>query len=251
MNQEKHPSPAPRSSRRRAVKWLFGVGLLWGVLAYFAIPLVWDGYSWIAPSIDDNPRLTQTSDRHPGGPLNVELTGSEQELKGIMKAAGWYGADALGIDSDLKIAADTVLSRPDAAAPVSNLYLFGRKEDLAYEQPVDDNPRQRHHVRFWRTKELSVDGRPQWIGAAIYDERVGLSRTTGQITHVTAPDVDAERDYLFECLEKTGLLESHSIEHGFQSQLTGRNGGGDPWRTDGDLYRGVLKATDAGNTSQP
>jgi hypothetical protein len=36
--------------------------------------------------------------------------------------------------------------------------------------------------------------RPIWVGSAVFDERVGLSRTTGQITHVTAPDVDAERD---------------------------------------------------------
>ena len=30
-----------------------------------------------------------------------------------MKAASWYPAAALGLKSDLKIAADTVLSRPD------------------------------------------------------------------------------------------------------------------------------------------
>jgi hypothetical protein len=84
------------------------------------------------------------------------------------------------------------------------------------------------------------DGRPVWIGSAVYDERVGLSRTTGQITHVTAADVDTERDYLFECLEKTGDLADHYAIDGFHQKLEGRNGGGDPWRTDGDLYVGVI-----------
>jgi hypothetical protein len=169
----------------------------------------------------------------------VALVGSEAQLEAIMKAAGWFLAAKLGIRSDLKIAADTVLSRPDPEAPVSSLFLFGRKEDLAFEQPVGDNPRHRHHVRFWKTERVD-DGRPVWIGSAVYDERVGLSRTTGQITHVTAANVDTERDYLFECLEKTGDLADHYAIDGFHQKLEGRNGGGDPWRTDGDLYVGVI-----------
>ena len=102
-----------------------------------------------------------------------------------MKSAGWYPASALGVKSDLKIAADTVLSRPDVEAPVSSLYLFGRKEDAAFEQPVGDNPRHRHHVRFWKLDRPSDDGRPTWIGSAVYDEAFVISRAPGQITHVT------------------------------------------------------------------
>ena len=127
-------------------------------------------------------------------------------------------------------------------APVSSLYLFGRREDDAFEQPVGDNPRHRHHVRFWKLDKPSEDGRPTWIGSAVYDKHVGLSRSTGQITHVTAPDVDVERDYLFECLEKTGDLASHEVITDFHTKLEGKNGGGDPWRTDGDLYVGVIAA---------
>jgi hypothetical protein len=93
---------------------------------------------------------------------------------------------------------------------------------------------------LWKADLPGPDGRPTWIGSAVYDEHVGLSRTTGQITHVTAPDVDLERDYLFECLEKTGKLESHYSERGFHKKLEGRNGGGDPWRTDGALFVGII-----------
>jgi hypothetical protein len=191
-------------------------------------------------AFDSDPRITQTSDHHPGDPLNVALIGTQPQLEAIMHAAKWFPAAALGIKSDLKIAADTVLSRADPEAPVSNLYLFGRKEDLAFEQPVGDNPRHRHHVRFWKTDHPADDGRPVWIGSAVYDQRVGLSRTTGQITHVTAPDVDAERDYLLECLERTGELADHYRVDGFHEKHSGTNGGGDPWHTDGDLYVGVI-----------
>ena len=60
---------------------------------------------------------------------------------------------------------------------------------------------------------------------------------------MTAPDVDAERDYLFECLEKTSDLVRHYVVPGFHKRLEGPNGGGDPWRTDGDLYVGVIQLT--------
>jgi hypothetical protein len=214
--------------------------LVWLVAAYLVIPMGWKTYARHHPALDASPRITETSDHHPGDPLNVALIGTRAQLDAIMKAAGWYPAAALGIKSDLKIAADTVLSRPDVEAPVSSLYLFGRKEDLAFEQPVGDNPRHRHHVRFWKLDKTSQEGRPIWIGSAVYDSHVGFSRTTGQITHVTAPDVDAERDYLFQCLEKSGDLASHDALPDFHKRHEGRNGGGDPWRTDGSLYVGVI-----------
>lgn len=213
---------------------------VWLVAAYLLIPMVWTIYADEHPTFDDNPRVTETSDHHPGDPLNVALIGTEAQVKKIMTAAGWFAATPLGLMSDLRIGADSVLDRPDDRAPVSNLYLFGRKEDLAFEQPVGNSPRHRHHVRFWKTPDTDVEGRPQWIGSAVYDEHVGLSRTTGQITHVTATDVDAERDYLFECLEKTHqLAEQYEIDD-FHTKRTGRNGGGDPWETDGKLYVGII-----------
>ncbi len=84
------------------------------------------------------------------------------------------------------------------------------------------------------------DGLKEWIGSAVYDKRVGLSHSTGRITHVTAPDVDTERDYLMQCLDQTGELSEQDAVPNFHKELEGCNGGGDPWYTDGDLEVGVL-----------
>jgi LssY C-terminus len=239
-------TPVRKQRHMTIVQGIVVVVLAWLFAAYLLAPEGWKFYAKRHPAIDASPRITETGDHHPGDPLNVALIGTRKQLDAIMKAAGWFPAAALGIKSDLKIAADTVLSRPDVEAPVSSLYLYDpmkdalRKEDAAFEQPVGDNPRHRHHVRFWKLDQPSQDGRPIWIGSAVYDAHVGLSRTTGQITHVTAPDVDTERDYLFECLEKSGDLASHDVMASFHTQLSGKNGGGDPWRTDGDLYLGVI-----------
>ncbi len=221
---------------------LICAALLVGYLcvAYLVLPRAWEGFERRHPALDEVPGITETADGIPGDPLNVALIGSEADLKTAIAAAGWYPADPLSLRSDLKIAEATVLSRPDVEAPVSSLYLWGRKEDLAFEQPVGDNPRHRNHVRFWKAATLDSDGRPLWLGSATYDERVGFSKTTGQVTHHIAPDVDDERDHLFQDLKQTGDLKDVVKIPDFHKVRSGRNGGGDPWETDGDLYVGTL-----------
>jgi hypothetical protein len=238
--QPAEPSPRRRGLRSRAARLMAGLLLAYLVGAYVMMPAVWKRYVRRHPALDDVPGITQTAAGIPGDPLNVALVGDEADVNTIMQAAGWDAAAALGLRSDLQIAADTVLRRPDEKAPVSNLYLFGRKEDLAFEQPVGGDPHRRHHVRFWRADKPDAAGRPLWLGSATYDERVGLSHTTGQITHHIAPDVDAERDHLMLTLQQTGQLSGIEGVDGFHKILAGRNGGGDPWHTDGRLAVGVI-----------
>jgi len=216
-------------------------------MAYVVLPAGWVRYGHRHPSLDDIPTITRTGDDIPGDPLNVAFIGTETEVQTIMRKAKWYPADAITLRSSLKIAVDAVLKRPYDDAPVSNLYLFGRKQDLAFEQPVGDDPRQRNHVRFWRTDKLDEDGRPVWVGSATYDKRVGLSDTTGQITHHIAPDIDTERDHLFQDLKLTGDLTETYVVDGFQKTREGKNGGGDPWHTDGNLYMGVIAIQGSGS----
>jgi hypothetical protein len=236
------PWLAKGTKRVKAIATRVGLILLiYLAVAYLVMPSLWRHYARRHPSVENVPGITHTKSGIPGDPVNVELIGTRAELMGIMKSARWHLADPLSLRSDLKIAEASVLKRSDPDAPVSSLYLFGRKEDLAFEQQVGDNPRHRHHVRFWQTDKLD-NGRPIWLGSAVYDQHVGLSKTTGQITHVTAPDVDAERDYLFQCLERTGGLEQRYAVPNFHQVRQGKNGGGDPWYTDGQLFVGVIRA---------
>ena len=239
-------APAPilvkrRSLWKRVVYITAAVLVVYLAAAYVVMPALWIRYAHRHPSFDDVPRVTHTGNDIPGDPLNVALIGTEKELKTALLAAKWYPADPLTFRSSLDIAVDSVLKRPDPNAPVSNLYLLGRKEDLAFEQAVGNSPRHRHHVRFWRT-DKTVDGRPVWVGSAIYDDRVGISRDTGQITHHTAADIDAERDKLFHDLEQTADLSEVYFVDDFHKVRKGKNGGGDPWYTDGRLEVGVLRS---------
>lgn len=203
------------------------------------------------PALAENPRLTHTGTGLPGDPLNIEVIGTEEDLIRAMAAAGWNPATPLTFDSSVRIAVDTVFRRPDDEAPVSSLFLFGRKEDLAFEKPVGDSPKERHHVRFWKADKTD-DGRPVWVGSAAFDIGVELSRTTGEVTHHISPDVDAERDLLLADLAKGKHLESTRWIDGYHKELEGKNGGGDPWHTDGRLAVAVLTPTLApGNSPAP
>jgi hypothetical protein len=237
---------SPPLKRHRFWKRIAVVGggliLVYLVVAYFVLPIFWLRYTRHHPALDEIPNITHTVDGIPGDPLNVALIGTATDLQRIMLAAHWYPADPLTLRSRLEIADAAVFEHPYDDAPVSNLFLWGRKEDLAFEQSVGNDPRQRHHVRFWRSDKLDPDGRPVWVGAAIFDQRVGLSHTTGQITHHTAPDIDAERAKLFSDLQRTGDLAEVYFIDGFHQTRQGRNGGGDPWFTDGRLEVGVIRA---------
>jgi hypothetical protein len=206
----------------------------WAIAAYLIVPRLWAVYFRRHPVFADIDRITKTGDGHPGDPVNIALVGEEAEIVRAMHAAGWYPADPITLASSVRIAADTVLHRSDNDAPVSNLFLFGRKQDLAFEQPIGGGPKQRHHVRFWLWDRL-YEGRQGWFGAATFDKGVGLSHTTGQVTHHIAPDIDAERDRLLGELQAAGVVQSVAWMDGFHTELEGKNGGGDPWRTDGRL----------------
>jgi len=169
------------------------------------------------------PRYTVTGDGLPGDPVNLALTGTQEELRAAFAAAGWHEADKLGITSSLRMAQAFVLGRPYPTAPFSTLYLFGRGQDLGFQKPIGDSPRKRHHVRFWAkslaevmeaeaelaTPEFWLNrDRPKpgadllWIGAGTKDTGFSLTKLTFQMTHATDSDTNAERDFIMS--ELTG-----------------------------------------------
>jgi hypothetical protein len=208
-------------------------------LAYFLLPEWWH-HHFRHLALSAAPKTTRTAQGLAGDPLNVALIGTRQEVVRVLLAAGWYPADPTTFRTSLHIAASVLAHRPYPDAPMSNLYLWGRRQDLAFERPVGSSARQRHHVRFWRADVPDAQERPLWLGAATFDRSVGFSHRTGQITHHIAAGVDTERDQLFTDLERSGLLVREYRERGLGPTNNGRNGGGDRYYTDGAIRVGVL-----------
>jgi hypothetical protein len=195
--------------------------------------------------------VTRTEQGIPGDPLNVGLVGSQEDVVRAMHAAGWYPADPITLRSSLEIVDSVLLHRPYQDAPVSPLFYQGRREDLAYEKPVGSSADQRHHVRFWKVVAQGQEGRPVWLGSATFDRGVGVSRYTGQVTHHIAADIDAERAGLIDDLVQAGMVETRYQVSGIGPTLLGRNGEGDPYFTDGEVWMAVLVVAGEKRTQPP
>lgn len=187
---------------------------------------------------DALPLTTCTKDGRPGDPVNLRLVGTRAELAAAFCAAGWVPADPITARSAVRIGASVALNRPYPSAPVSDLYLFGRVQDVAFERAVGGSARTRHHVRFWQDG-CTPDGRPVWVGAGTFDAKVGRSPATGRLTHRIAPDVDTERDTILADLTRAGALADVRVTPRC-GPFTGRNGEGDCYFTDGGVGEGVL-----------
>ncbi len=163
------------------------------------------------------PRFTRAADGLIADPINIVLLGSEAELQKAFTTIGWSKAEPLNWKTTSKMIHAFIHNKPYTTAPFSPLYLFGRSQDIGFQQPIGNSPRQRHHVRFWAanseaeiefdnkhywSKKQTVDhNKPvMWIGAATRDIGFGFTRLTFQISHRTDKNVDEEREYILDSL---------------------------------------------------
>jgi hypothetical protein len=166
-----------------------------------------------------------------------------------MQRAGWVRADQLGFRSGLRIVTSTLRRRSSPGAPVSPAFLFGRMQDVTYQQQVHDTPARRHHVRFWRAPRgwrLPGGAEVDWIGSASYDRSVGLSLFTLQITHKIDRNTDTERDYIVRTVRAANPSAELEVIRHFSTGYHSHTGGGDAIETDGDLPIVTLSRLDAG-----
>ena len=235
-------APPHRSRWKHAAQLFLFIVMAYTLLAYLILPAVWTHYEH-QKRLADLPMVTLTAQGIPGDPINVGLVGETKDVLCAMQAAGWYPADPVTLRSSIEIAGSVLLDRPYRAAPVSNLYYLGRREDFAFEKPVGSSADHRHHVRFWKVLEAGQEKRPVWLGDATFDRSVGISHYTGAITHHIDADIDAERKLLASDLEAAGMVEARYQVTGVGPTLAGRNGGGDLYYTDGEVW--ILRLVEA------
>jgi hypothetical protein len=120
-------------------------------------------------------------------------------------------------------------------SPVSPLYVFGRKEDIAL-QKARSTINERVHARLWLTP-YTFEGRRVWIGQVSRDIGVRLTDQTWNLTtHKIGPDVDFDRAYLLQDLLVSGFVEKYGYVDGVgaaPASAPRTNLTGDPYYTDG------------------
>lgn len=177
------------------------------------------------------PLYCVTPDGFASDPINLCVIATRHELIRAMEQAGWYMADRHTPRNITRQILSFVFGWPYRHAPVSNLYLFGRKQDLAFEIPISGVAGGRHHVRFWATtykEEAHLTVRSihwhkrsrhvfgdnlLWVGAASRDIGIAPIRHNLQLTHMIHPDTNRERDLIVSCLRDVGRVrKTHDIK---------------------------------------
>src|SRR5271165_5421341 len=241
---------AAKKLDRRLVAAAIGAVAAYVLLAYLLAPFFWRHFEH-QTSLAGLEATTRTALGLPGDAINVGLEGTEDDVLCAMNAAGWKPADPVTLSSSLRIVGSVLFDRPYEGAPVSPLFYDNRKQDLAFEKPSGKSATTRHHVRFWKALDAREDRRPVWLGSATFDDSVGVSHYTGQITHHVAPDIDAERDLLSNDVAAANKVETTYSVSGVGPTLFARNGGGDPYFTDGDIAFAQLVSGCATQESAP
>jgi len=186
----------------------------------------------VARLLQGAPQRASGKDGKPGDPLNLVVIGNISEIRDVFKQAGWGEAarkTGKSVWDTVRAVADT---QGSGQAPVSDLYLFGHREDLAFEKGLNTFLK-RHHLRLWRTAATTPDGREIWLGAATHD--TGLDVHPGVVSHAINPDLDAERAKVGADLRVTGRVAAEELVTRPNPLSQGLTATGGTWKTDGRL----------------
>src|SRR3989442_843212 len=216
--------------RKTIIRVVSMLGILFVLFAVLVAIVRFYPYPYNFPAF---PRITRTQAGAEGDPVNLVLVGTKEQILHSFQQAGWLIPDPITLQTSEKIAVDSLAHRSYPTAPVSNLYVFGRVQDLAFEKPTNDVAN-RGHIRLWKTGTL-LSGQLAWIGQTSYDSGVELSATNHLPTHHIAPTVDLERNAVGADLQKTGLVTQEADETFTAPIFAARNGGGDFYASDGDV----------------
>jgi len=193
----------------------------------------------VANVLANAPKRAVSKDNRPGDPINLVFVGTAQEIEQAFRQAGWTEPKKKNQQSIWKTAQAVINNDGYNAAPVSDLYVFGRKEDLAFEKTLNTFNK-RHHLRLWQTPASAPDGRPIWLAAATHD--VGIDVHPGVISHATDSDLDDERAQVGSDLYLGGTVQAAEFIAPPNPRSTGMTATGGAWHTDGRLFVIELKA---------
>ena len=179
-----------------------------------------------------------------GDPLNLVLVGEFQDLMYALARAGWSFTHRITFDSVKRLVAAAIDGEGYAVAPISSLYTFGRKQDIALQRARRDIA-QRNHMRLWLAP-FTYQGRSVWVGQVSRDIGVKLSTHSPSLTtHVIDPEVDLTREYFLHSLFAEGFVSSFGFVRGGRAataEMPAMNLTNDPYFSDGLRLVAVLSS---------
>ena len=186
----------------------------------------------------DAPQRVVGAGGKPGDPLNLVVVGTIDEIRQAFRDADWFEAARKTGASVYRIVRAMGGDEGYDAAPVSDLRLYGRIQDLAVEKMLNTFTK-RHHLRLWRSTVITAQGREIWVGAATHD--IGMDIRPGVVSHAIDTDLDDERAKVGADLVATGRMRTAQLVTRPDPLCEGKTATGGTWKTDGKLLAIELK----------
>jgi len=169
-----------------------------------------------------------------GDPLNLILIGDRQDMFTALSRRGWRPTEQTYAAAVWRTIRSFIFRSRYQYSPVSPLYVFGRRQDIA-GQKARGTINLRNHARFWLTP-IRFRDQAVWIGQISRDIGVRFVLGVPPTTHRIDPDVDEARSGLLQDLAYSQALARFAFVKGVgaASRDSARvNLTGDPYFTDG------------------
>jgi len=181
---------------------------------------------------NDQLKYTETIFGDQQEPLSfIIVARNNQEFIDLFERAGWSLADEVNFSSVVKMTEAIFWKQPYVEAPMTPDFWNTKVHDFGFEKLTQLNKvSERHHARFWRTNYLTIKGDMIYVGTASFDSGLKWG-----VTHKINPDIDTEREFLLNDLQRTGIVSNFEQKQLVNPKL-GSNFSGDVFFTDGKLY---------------
>ena len=183
-----------------------------------------------------------------GDPLNIVMVGTKSMVFPPLARRDWHVTETTTVASSWDTMVSAVFGTRYRYSPVSSLYVFGRRQDIALQKARAD-VNQRNHMRLWLAP-VTASGKPVWVGQISRDIGVRLTRKT-ITTHKIDPQVDETRWYLLQDMFFSQGMKRFGLVKGVGPSTPAAprvNYTGDPYFTDG--LRAVMWMSDTPVTYQ-
>ena len=168
-------------------------------------------------------------------PLNLVIVGDSANLLNSLSRCNWSFTHRITLASVGRMIGSALKNEPYPVAPVSSLYVFGRKQDFALQR-ARQSIAQRNHMRFWLAP-FTYRGEQVWIGQVSRDIGIKVSTKSPSLTtHIIDPEVDLAREYLLHSLLAEGFVAELGFVKGSRPaprENPAYNLTGDPYFSDG------------------
>lgn len=161
----------------------------------------------------------------------IILAKNEKKLTELFHSGGWETADEVNFYNLYRLAKAEFFQEDYSNSPIAPVFWNYRVPGFNFVKAAEtSNSKARHQIRIWKSNFVLEDEGRIYTGIISF-----TNKTKWGFIHQISPDLNAEREFLANNLNLTGMIKKTEEEKLVEAQI-GENFSGDPFFTDGKIY---------------